>query len=84
MDSEYKNILVHNIDKIHTTELGYKRISNNLKINDFNIKYIIDKILDQNSIIYKKGKNFYVEIDNIKITINSYNYCVITAHRHML
>ena len=29
---------------------------------------------------YKKGKNYYAEIDNIRITINSNNYCVITAH----
>ncbi len=30
--------------------------------------------------IYKQGKNWYCEIENIKITINSYSYTIITAH----
>ena len=38
------------------------------------------KILDNNCDIYKQGKNWYCEIDNIKITINSYSYTIITAH----
>lgn len=44
------------------------------------VEYCENKILDKNCTIYKKGKNFYCEIDNIKITINSYNYTIITAH----
>ena len=40
----------------------------------------INKILDKNCNIYKQGKNWYCEIDNIKITINSYSYTIITAH----
>lgn len=36
--------------------------------------------MDKNSKIYKQGKNWYVEIDHIKITINSYSYTIITAH----
>lgn len=31
--------------------------------------------------IYKQGKNWYCEIDDIKITINSYRYTIITAHK---
>ena len=38
------------------------------------------KILDKNCNIYKQGKNWYCKIDNIKITINSYSYTIITAH----
>ena len=45
------------------------------------VEYLKEKILDSNSNIYKKGKNYYVEIDNIVITVNSYNYCIITAHK---
>lgn len=37
-------------------------------------------ILDKNSNIYKEGKNYYCEIDNIVITINSYSYTIIPAH----
>lgn len=74
-------MLVENIDKIHTTELGIVRIKKNLKIDCDVVEYLKEKILDSNSNIYKKGKNYYVEIDNIIITVNSYNYCIITAHK---
>ena len=73
--------LISNIDKIHTTELGILRIKRNLKLKDENILvYCKDKIKNNNSRIYKKGKNFYVEIENIKLTINSYSYTIITVH----
>lgn len=75
-----KKELIMSIDKLHTTNLGEKRINNNLSINGDIVKYLKNKILDNNSIVYKKGKNYYCEIDNIRITINSYNYCIITAH----
>lgn len=74
-------MLIDNIDKIHTTELGVIRIKKNLKIdcNDV-VDYIKNKVLDKNAYIYKNGKNYYVVIDDIIITINSFNYCIITAH----
>jgi len=37
-------------------------------------------VLDKNCNIYKQGKNWYCEVENIKITINSYSYTIITAH----
>lgn len=75
------NVLLLNMDKIHTTILGKERIIKNLKLNDIDIvNYLKNKILSKECIIYKKGKNYYCEIDNIRITINSYNYCIITAH----
>lgn len=74
------NELLLNIDKIHTTELGIVRIKKNLNIDCDVVKYCKDKVLDKNNKIYKQGKNWYIEIDNIKITINSYNYSIITAH----
>ena len=72
--------LILNIDKVHTTELGIKRIKNNLKINQDVVSYCKNIILNKNSNIYKKGKNWYVELNNIRITINSYSYGIITAH----
>ena len=76
-----KEVLLMNIDKIHTTEMGIDRIKKNLKL-DFNnvVDYCKNKILDKNCIIYKQGKNWYCEIDNIKITINANSYTIITAH----
>jgi hypothetical protein len=79
MDS--KEVLLSNIDKVHTTKMGIDRIKRNLRLNTTDILlYCKNKILDKNSYIYKQGKNWYVEIDNIKITINSYSYTIITAH----
>ena len=76
-----KDILLSNIDKVHTTEMVIDRIKKNLKIdtNDV-VEFCKNKILDKNCNIYKQGKNWYCEIDNIKITINSYSYTIITAH----
>ena len=76
-----KEILLSNIDKVHTTEIGIDRIKKNLKLdtNDV-VEYCKNKILDKDCNIYKQGKNWYCKIDNIQITINSYSYTIITAH----
>ena len=74
-----KEILLSNIGKIHTTKMGIDRIKRNLKLdtNDV-VNYCKNKVLDKDCNIYKQGKNWYCEIDNIKITINSYSYTIIT------
>ena len=78
---ESKEILLSNIDKLHTTEIGIDRIKRNLKINTENVvKYCKEKILDNNCNIYKQGKNWYCEVDNIIITVNSYSNTIITVH----
>ena len=74
------NELLANIDKIHTTEMGIDRIKKNLNISLDVVDYCKKKIKDDKCIIYKKGKNWYCEVDNIIITINSYSYTIITAH----
>ena len=60
-----KNELLMNIYKIHTTHLDISRIKRNLGIE---------------SLIYRKGKNWYIENGAIKITINASSYTIITAH----
>lgn len=75
-----KSNMLHNIDRLHTTNLGVERIKKNLNINGNVVNYLKNKILDKNCVITKKGKNYYCMIDNIIITVNSYNYCIITAH----
>ena len=70
---EDKKILLDNIDKIHTTEMGVNRIKRNLKIDtDDVVEYCKNKMMEKNNNIYKQGKNWYCEVGNIKITINSY------------
>lgn len=76
-----KEILLSNIEKIHTTSMGIERIKRNLKLetNDV-VEYCKNIILDKNTKINKEGKNWYCINNNIKITINSYSYTIITAH----
>lgn len=74
-------ILLDQVDKIHTTERGIERIRKNLKIDtDDVVQYCVNKIMDERCVIYKQGKNWYCEVDNIKITINSSSFTIITAH----
>ena len=78
---EDKQILLNNIDKVHTTEMGIERIKKNLKLDtDDVVEYCKNKVLDKKSLIYRKGKNWYIENGAIKITINATSYTIITAH----
>ena len=78
---EDRKILLDNIDKLHTTEMGIKRIKRNLKIDQTDVvEYCKNKVLKETCNIYKQGKNWYCEVDNLKITINSSSYTIITAH----
>ena len=73
--------MLNNINNVHTTEMGIDRIKKNLKLDTNNVvEYCKNKVLDKNCNIYKRGKNWYCEIENIIITINSYSYTIITAH----
>ena len=76
-----KQILLQNMDKIHTTKVGINRIMKNLKLDNIDVvKYCENKINDNDCKVYKQGKNFYCKNGNIIITINSYSYTIITAH----
>ena len=74
--------LLDNLDKVHTTEMGADRIKRNIGVDVEDIvKYSIDKINQDNAVIERKGKNFYVTVDGIIITINASSYTIITAHK---
>lgn len=74
-------ILLENLDNLHTTELGAERIKKNLKINvEDVVQFCREIISDENCRIYKQGKNWYCELENIELTVNSYSYTIITAH----
>lgn len=76
-----KQILLSNIEKVHTTKLGIDRIKKNLNLNtDDVVKYCKDIVLNKDCNIYKEGKNWYCKLGNKIITINSYSYTIITAH----
>lgn len=75
------SILLSNLDKLHTTLMEFERIKRNLNLNtDDVVSWCQNKLKDLNSTIYRKGKNWYIIIDNYKITVNAYSYTIITAH----
>lgn len=74
--------LIQNLDKLHTTELGFDRVKKNLFLDvDDVVKWCMDKILKSNAIIVRRGKNWYIDIDDCEITVNAYSYTIITAHK---
>ena len=76
----HKKVLLENVDKIHTTEMGVGRIQKNLGIDDEPVSYCVSKLKQDNSQVKKEGKNYYVEVDDCIITINSSSFTIITAH----
>lgn len=77
----HKETLLENVDKIHTTEMGIARIQKNLGIDDEPVGYCISKLKKEESQVTKEGKNYYVHVDECKITINSSSFTIITAHK---
>ena len=79
------NELINNIERIHTTELGYLRIKKNLELSTNDIVEWCKKIITNKQCnILRKGKNWYACIDNITITINAHSFTIITAHKNIL
>ena len=82
IDMENEKTLLNNLNKVHTTEMGIDRIRKNLNLDTEDVvKWCINKIKDPNCEVIRKGKNWYVTIDNCIITVNAYSYTIITAHR---
>ena len=77
----HREALIENIDKIHTTEMGIGRIQKNLGIEEEPVSYCISKLKQENSVVTKEGKNYYVEVDDCIITINSSSFTIITCHK---
>lgn len=79
MDAD--NELLKNLDKLHTTELGVERIKRNLSLDtDDVVSWCKAKTNSASAAITRKGKNWYVNVENYVLTINAYSYTIITAH----
>jgi hypothetical protein len=77
-----REVLLSNMNKVHTTEMGIDRIKRNLGLEAEDIICWCQKLIQkEKSIIIRKGKNWCVEIDGVMITINAYSYTIITAHK---
>ncbi len=80
-DEMHKKTLLENVERIHTTEMGIGRIQRNLGIDEEPVGYCISKLKQDNSVVSKEGKNYYVDVDGCIITINSSSFTIITAHK---
>jgi len=77
-----EKMLKENLDRLHTTDLGAERIKRNLCLDvDDVVNWCRLKIKNPKSVITRKGKNWYVNIDGCKITVNTRSYTIITAHK---
>lgn len=68
------------ISELHTTRLGEMRIMRNLHLDRFDIDYIKGIITHVDAVFNRKGKNWYIMLDNICLTVNAYTFTIITAH----
>ena len=84
MPFDYKNELLQNLAKLHTTPMGVDRIRRNLGLGD-DIKDVVAccraKIESSAAAIERKEKNWYCKINGCVITVNAYSYTIITAHK---
>lgn len=76
------NLLVENIDKVHTTDMGAERIRRNLGLGEIDVvTWCKEEILKTDAAIERHGKNWYVHIDGCVITVNASSYTIITCHK---
>lgn len=74
--------LLNNVEKIHTTPMGTDRIRKNLGLTmEDVVGWCKEKILLPAAEIVRRGKNWYVTVEGCVITVNAFNYCIITAHK---
>jgi len=81
-DNCNSELLLSNLEQLHTTDLGAERIRKNLRLDTVDVvSWCKEKIKATNASITRKGKNWYIAVDSFEITVNSHSYTIITAHR---
>lgn len=74
--------LINVIDKLHTTDRGAERIKKNVGLQDEDpVAWCRNKILDDEVMVTRQGKNWYVRSFRCIITVNADNCNIITAHK---
>ena len=77
-----KETLLSHLGRLHTTDLGVVRIQKNLSLDTEDVvAWCREKIQAADAVIYREGKNWYIEIEGCIITVNAHSYTIITAHR---
>lgn len=73
--------LQKNIKNLHTTELGVKRIGENINLKEKDLLEWCKNAVNEADLITRQGKNWYIYYKGIAITINAHSYTIITAHK---
>lgn len=62
--------------------MGVERIRKNLSLGTEDVvDWCKHKIAAPTAVMTRKGKNWYVAIEDCIITVNAYSYTIITAHK---
>lgn len=79
---EGHDVLMKNLEQLHTTEMGVQRIKRNLALETEDVvNWCRTHIKSASTSITRKGKNWYVETGYCVITVNAHSYTIITAHK---
>lgn len=82
MSDGIQNVLLQNLERLHTTPMGIERIRRNLALGDSDVvAWCRGRIADSGAAFSRRGKNWYVNLDDCIITVNAHSYTIITAHR---
>lgn len=82
MTGEIQNALLRNLDALHTTPMGIERIRRNLSLQEEDVVgWCRGRISDAGAVITRRGKNWYVDVNDCEITVNAHSYTIITAHK---
>lgn len=71
------------IERLHTTALGAERIRRNLGLSPDTdpVTFCVWLIKSTSSSTTRRGKNIYVTVGPIRITVNASAMSIITAHK---
>lgn len=79
--TDFRGILLDNLTRLSVTELGKERIKRNMGLKTDNIVDRCGEIIKaDDTLITKKGKNYYVSAKGCTLTINAGNFRIITVH----
>ena len=69
--------------RLHTTTLGEERIRKNLALSaeEDVVQWCREAIESQDAISWRQGKNWYIDTQGSRLTINAASATIITAHK---
>lgn len=82
MMSDTREILLDQLDRLHTTPLGTERIRRNLCLDTEDVvAWCRELIALPDAEFCRDGKNWYITADNVVLTVHANALTVITAHK---